>query len=76
MKTIHRNGNSRDRNVLMEYEFFPGKDGKSTSFKEMELKPTEASVAVVGGEASCFSSTDYGVNASSNSVDLSLKLSY
>ncbi|XP_031280055.1 protein SPOROCYTELESS [Pistacia vera] len=76
VKTIHKNGSSRDRNVLMEYEFFPGKDAKSTSSKEMELMPTEASVSVVGGEASCFTATVYGVNASSNSVDLSLKLSY
>lgn len=60
----------------MEYDFFPGKDGKSTSSNEMEFMPTEASVAVVGDEASFLTSTVYGVNESSNSVDLSLKLSY
>ncbi|XP_044512011.1 protein SPOROCYTELESS [Mangifera indica] len=76
VKTIHRNGNSRGGNVLMEYDFFPGKDGKSTSSNEMEFMPTEASVAVVGDEASFLTSTVYGVNESSNSVDLSLKLSY
>lgn len=59
----------------MEYEFFP--DGKSTSSKEtMELVSTEASALEVGDEASYLTSTVYGVNASSNSVDLSLKLSY
>ncbi|XWS27937.1 hypothetical protein CRYUN_Cryun25bG0023300 [Craigia yunnanensis] len=64
---IHRKGNSIGTgSVLMEYEFFPGKSSKSTSSKEWKL-PAEASVGV-GGEASY-------ANAS-NSVDLSLKLSY
>ncbi|XVF04064.1 hypothetical protein REPUB_Repub05bG0049000 [Reevesia pubescens] len=64
---IHRKGNSIGTgSVLMEYEFFPGKSSRNTSSKEWEL-PAEASVAV-GDEASY-------ANAS-NSVDLSLKLSY
>lgn len=79
---IHRKGNQTGGSVLMEYEFFPEKkSGKSsTCFKEMEF-PAEASVALVGsGEASCVTTSDYSgysaSNAASNSVDLSLKLSY
>ncbi|KAF2314274.1 hypothetical protein P3X46_027074 [Hevea brasiliensis] len=79
---IHRKGNPTSGSVLMEYEFFPGKkSGKSsTRFEEMEF-PAEASVALAGGgEASCVTTSDYSgcsaSNAASNSVDLSLKLSY
>ncbi|KAH7544235.1 hypothetical protein ACOSQ2_030956 [Xanthoceras sorbifolium] len=82
---VHRNGNSSKgrNNVLMEYEFFPaaGKGGRSTSSKELGLPAdaeAEASVAVVGSEASYFTTCAYNNNnaKASNSVDLSLKLSY
>ncbi|KAG7957431.1 hypothetical protein I3843_11G174100 [Carya illinoinensis] len=66
---VHRKGNSRGGSVLMEYEFFPGKNGRGTSSKALE----EASVAV-DGEASYLTSAAY--SSTSNSVDLSLKLSY
>lgn len=69
---IHRQGNEKGGSVLMEYEFFPGKIGRGTSSKGVEL-PTTASVAV-GGEASFLTSAAY--SSTSNSVDLSLKLSY
>ena len=65
------------RKVIMEYELFPGKNGKSTCFKDMEYFPTaEASVAVDTGEASCVTTySDYSASDASNSIDLSLKLS-
>ncbi|KAH9802944.1 protein SPOROCYTELESS [Citrus sinensis] len=75
---IHRNGNSMGRNVPREYEFFPGKGGKSTSSKDLEFPLEEASVAV-HGEASWFTPTAYYSDSNacgpSNSIDLSLKLS-
>ncbi|KAJ4843012.1 hypothetical protein Tsubulata_005393 [Turnera subulata] len=73
---IHRKGTSAGGSVFMEYEFFPGKNGKSTPFKEIGF-PSEASVAAAD-EASWATTSDYsGYRASnaSNSVDLSLKLS-
>ncbi|CAK7327520.1 unnamed protein product [Dovyalis caffra] len=75
---VHRKGNNpRGRKVIMEYEFFPGKNGKSTCFKEMEFPTAEASVAVATGEASCLTTySDYSASNASNSIDLSLKLSY
>ncbi|XP_050245934.1 uncharacterized protein LOC126693920 isoform X2 [Quercus robur] len=69
---IHRKGNSMCGSVFMEYEFFPGKSGRGTSSKGLEL-PGEGSVAV-GGEPSYPTTTAYC--ATSSSVDLSLKLSY
>ncbi|RDX81994.1 hypothetical protein CR513_37265, partial [Mucuna pruriens] len=69
---VHRRGNSVSGRVFMEYEFFPGKDGRGTTSKELELL-TIGSVAV-GGEASSITATAYGDSAS-NSIDLSLKLS-
>ncbi|XP_039026689.1 protein SPOROCYTELESS [Hibiscus syriacus] len=64
---IHKKGNSVGTgSYVMEYEFFPEKNGRNTAFKEWEL-PKEASLSL-GGEAS-------HANAS-NCVDLSLKLSY
>nr|XP_023929272.1 uncharacterized protein LOC112040621 [Quercus suber] len=69
---IHRKGNSMGGSVFMEYEFFPGKSGRGTSSKGLEL-PREVSVAV-GGEPSYPTTTAYC--ATSSSVDLSLKLSY
>ncbi|XVF70424.1 hypothetical protein PTKIN_Ptkin11bG0160600 [Pterospermum kingtungense] len=72
---IHRKGNSMGTgSVLMEYEFFPEKSSSSssrssTSSKEWKLAASEASVGVMGDEAS------HHANAS-NCVDLSLKLSY
>lgn len=66
------------RNVPREYEFFPGKGGKSTSSKDLEFPLEEASVAV-HGEASWFTPTAYYSDSNacgpSNSIDLSLKLS-
>ncbi|GAV74444.1 NOZZLE domain-containing protein [Cephalotus follicularis] len=72
---IHRKGNSSmGGSMLVEYEFFPGKSGRGTSNEELIKLPREASVAV-GGEASYITTTAYSANPS-NSVDLSLKLSY
>ncbi|KAJ1383778.1 hypothetical protein SESBI_43075 [Sesbania bispinosa] len=70
---VHRRGNSVSGSgrVFMEYEFFPGKDGRGTTSKELKLL-TKLGSAAVGHEAS--SSTAYGDTAS-NSIDLSLKLS-
>ncbi|KAK2639272.1 hypothetical protein Ddye_027067 [Dipteronia dyeriana] len=87
---VHRNGKSSvGKNVVMEYEFFPAGKGssggrsRSTSSKELGLSThAEASVAVGGGEASYFTTSAYNNNsnnnlrAASNSIDLSLKLSY
>ncbi|XP_022632671.1 protein SPOROCYTELESS [Vigna radiata var. radiata] len=70
---VHRRGNSASGRVFMEYEFFPGKDGRGTTPKELEL-PTIGSVAVGGGEASSITAAAYGDSAS-NYIDLSLKLS-
>ncbi|KAK8527342.1 hypothetical protein V6N13_085179 [Hibiscus sabdariffa] len=64
---IHKKGNSVGTgSYVMEYEFFPGKNGRNTASKEWEL-PQQASFPL-GAEAS-------HANAS-NCVDLSLKLSY
>ncbi|KAK3199296.1 hypothetical protein Dsin_022711 [Dipteronia sinensis] len=83
---VHRNGkSSMGKNVVMEYEFFPAGKGssggrsRSTSSKELGLSTeAESSVAVGGGEASYFTTSAYNNNlrAASNSIDLSLKLSY
>ncbi|KAK9268681.1 hypothetical protein L1049_000441 [Liquidambar formosana] len=62
---IHRKGNSVGGSLLMEYEFFPGNgDSRSTS--------------TTGGEAifTTASTTTSDTNASCNSIDLSLKLSF
>ncbi|MBA0848504.1 hypothetical protein Goshw_003144 [Gossypium schwendimanii] len=68
---IHRKGNSFGTgSYVMEYEFFPGKNGRNTASKEWEFPEEASSSAItVGGEAS------YANNAP-NCVDLSLKLSY
>ncbi|GMJ10239.1 NOZZLE, SPOROCYTELESS [Hibiscus trionum] len=64
---IHKKGNSFGTgSYVMEYEFFPGKNGRNTASKEWE-SPQEGSLSQ-GGEAS-------HANAS-GCVDLSLKLSY
>lgn len=67
------------RNAPREYEFFPEKGGKITSFKDLEFPLEEASVAVHGDEASCLTPTGYYSDNNacppSNSIDLSLKLS-
>jgi len=70
---VHRRGNSTSGRVFMEYEFFPGKDGRGTTSKELEF-PTTGSVAVGSGEASSITAAAYGDSAS-NYIDLSLKLS-
>ncbi|KAK7401867.1 hypothetical protein VNO78_13697 [Psophocarpus tetragonolobus] len=70
---VHRRGNSVSGRVFMEYEFFPGKDGRGTTSKELEL-PTIGSVSIGDGEASSIAAATYGDSAS-NSIDLSLKLS-
>ncbi|KAK1581677.1 hypothetical protein Q3G72_007989 [Acer saccharum] len=77
---VHRNGkSSMGKNVVVEYEFFPA-GSRSTYSKELGLSTeAEASVAVGGGEASYFTTSAYNNNnlrAASNSIDLSLKLSY
>ncbi|KAJ7948577.1 protein SPOROCYTELESS-like isoform X1 [Quillaja saponaria] len=78
---VHRKGNSEGGRVFMEYEFFPSAVAEkndrvtSTCSKELEILPTEGSVAVSTGEGSYITPTTYG-DSSSNSVDLSLKLSY
>ncbi|KAF9672883.1 hypothetical protein SADUNF_Sadunf11G0090600 [Salix dunnii] len=80
--TVHRKGTNSPmgRNVIMEYEFFPGKNGTGACFKEMEFPSPEASVAVGAGEASCVTTysdySGYSASNASNSIDLSLKLSY
>ncbi|KAJ6950301.1 hypothetical protein NC651_004082 [Populus alba x Populus x berolinensis] len=73
----HRKGNNAiGRKVIMEYELFPVKNGKSTCFKDMEFPTAEASVAVGTGEASCVTTySDNSASDASNSIDLSLKLS-
>ncbi|KAK8648504.1 hypothetical protein V6N13_129254 [Hibiscus sabdariffa] len=64
---IHKKGNSVGTgSYVMEYEFFPGKNGRNTASKEWE-SPQEGSLSLVG-EASH--------SNASNCVDLSLKLSY
>ncbi|KAE8703219.1 Met-10+ like family protein isoform 1 [Hibiscus syriacus] len=64
---IHKKVNSAGTgSYVMEYEFFPGKNGRNTASNEWEL-PQEGSFSF-GDEAS-------HANAS-NCVDLSLKLSY
>ncbi|KAF9666852.1 hypothetical protein SADUNF_Sadunf16G0271800 [Salix dunnii] len=78
---VHGKGNNAmGRKVIMEYEFFPGRNGKSTCFKDMESPNAEASVAVGTGEASCVTTysdySAYSASDASNSIDLSLKLSY
>ncbi|KAK7324618.1 hypothetical protein VNO77_28330 [Canavalia gladiata] len=70
---VHRRGSSGSGRVFMEYEFFPGKDGRGTTSKEMEVATIGS--AAVGGEASSITATPYGDSAS-NSIDLSLKLSH
>ncbi|PSS16224.1 Protein SPOROCYTELESS like [Actinidia chinensis var. chinensis] len=59
---VHRKGIS---GVVMEYEFFPETRGRGTCSNDLELGLSEASVTT----------TSSGFDAS-NSVDLSLKLSY
>ncbi|KAI4322864.1 hypothetical protein L6164_022516 [Bauhinia variegata] len=71
---VHRKGNVMTGKVFMEYEFFPGKNVRGTTSKELEL-PTVASVAVAGEASPLTATADYGDTAS-NSIDLSLKLSY
>ncbi|GMJ05187.1 NOZZLE, SPOROCYTELESS [Hibiscus trionum] len=64
---IHKKGNSVGTgSYVMEYEFFPGKNGRNTASKEWEL--SQQGSFSLGAEAS-------HANAS-NCVDLSLKLSY
>ncbi|KAJ6417269.1 hypothetical protein OIU84_003057 [Salix udensis] len=80
--TVHRKGTNSPmgRKVIMEYEFFPGKNGTGACFKEMDFPSPEAPVAVGGGEASCVTTysdySGYSASNASNSIDLSLKLSY
>lgn len=73
---VHRKGNSMSGRVFMEYEFFPGKDGRGAASKELEL-PTIGSVVAGAGEASSITAaTAYRNTASNcNNIDLSLKLS-
>ncbi|KAI4333756.1 hypothetical protein L6164_018524 [Bauhinia variegata] len=71
---VHRKGNVMTGKVFMEYEFFPGKNGRSTTSNELEL-PTVASVAVAGEASPLTATAGYGDTAT-NSIDLSLKLSY
>ncbi|QHO31659.1 hypothetical protein HN51_019840 [Arachis hypogaea] len=81
---VHRKGNSVCGRVFMEYEFFPGKDGRGTSSKELEF-PT---IAAAEAEASPITvsppptSTPYrklpppsSNSNTNNNIDLSLKLS-
>ncbi|KAB5534699.1 hypothetical protein DKX38_017785 [Salix brachista] len=80
--TVHRKGTNSPmgRKVIIEYEFFPGKNGTGACFKEMEFPSPEAPVAVGAGEASCVTTysdySGYSASNASNSIDLSLKLSY
>ncbi|KAE9456437.1 hypothetical protein C3L33_11645, partial [Rhododendron williamsianum] len=79
---IHRKGSS---GAFMEYDFFPpGKGGRGSSTNDLDLSLfSEASVAVLGGGpgggggggGSCVTTTTAGFDASSTSIDLSLKLS-
>ncbi|OMO80466.1 Plant transcription factor NOZZLE [Corchorus capsularis] len=70
VSVIHRKGNTMGNgSVVMEYELFPGKSSRSTSSKEWERLPAQASVAVGDDHEASY------VNPS-NGVDLSLKLSY
>ncbi|XAR56605.1 hypothetical protein NMG60_11037153 [Bertholletia excelsa] len=81
---VHRKESSGgDETVLVEYEFFPGKGGRSSSSKELvfgSLKP-EASVAAANGEVfetCCLTknaANHIGFDAPASSIDLSLKLS-
>ncbi|XP_028807611.1 protein SPOROCYTELESS-like [Neltuma alba] len=78
---VHRKAGSTSGKILMEYEFFPGKENaRGTASKELEL-------SLVGGEAAYSSSSITAAlsaralngnadasAAASNSVDLSLKL--
>ncbi|XP_065859911.1 uncharacterized protein [Euphorbia lathyris] len=63
---VHRQINSKGRNVLMEYEFFP--DHKNGTFIKESAESS-------GKAPSCLTTCDYSA-ATSNSVDLSLKLSF
>lgn len=70
---VHQNGSSE---VMMEYEFLPGKYGRDTSRKELQFATIGSGSA--GGEAGSSSiitnvAADYGDTAS-NALDLSLKL--
>ncbi|KAJ6753676.1 PROTEIN SPOROCYTELESS [Salix purpurea] len=80
MAVPRKGNNAMGRKVIMEYEFFPGKNGKNTCFKDMESPTAEASVAVGTGEASCVTTysdySSYSASDASNSIDLSLKLSF
>lgn len=62
----------------MEYEFFPRKDDRGTTFKEQEF-PTIGSVVEIGcnePSSSSLTLSAYGdtPTAPSHSIDLSLKL--
>nr|XP_012572724.1 probable basic-leucine zipper transcription factor S [Cicer arietinum] len=74
---VHRRGNSSGSGrVFMEYEFFPGKDGRGTTSKELEF-PTNTNTIVFGEPSSSITFTAYGgdtTTTASNSIDLSLKL--
>lgn len=87
---VHRKGNPsvNGENVLMEYEFFPGKNDNITSIgssgttsKMMQILPKEFSSLGHGEEASYYAnaitaatnSTTYGADTF-NPLDLSLKL--
>ncbi|XAR67519.1 hypothetical protein NMG60_11002299 [Bertholletia excelsa] len=77
---VHSKGIKEGGSLLMEYEFFPGKNGgESASTKNLEIGFSEASSSVTG---SCVNNTPTAnspsgfVDASSTSIDLSLKLSY
>ncbi|KAJ6332878.1 hypothetical protein OIU77_008848 [Salix suchowensis] len=73
--TVHRKGTNSPmgRKVIMEYEFFPGKNGTGACFKEMEFPSPEAPVAVGDGEASCVTTysdySGYSASDASNSID-------
>ncbi|GMP65630.1 hypothetical protein CsSME_00026344 [Camellia sinensis var. sinensis] len=78
---VHRMGNPWGGGVFVEYEFFPkGKGGRGTSSNEFDtgFGSTEASVAECGDQSSYYVSTTTTSTGfdSSNSIDLSLKLSY
>ncbi|KAL7216898.1 hypothetical protein ACSBR1_028758 [Camellia fascicularis] len=78
---VHRKGNPWGGGVFVEYEFFPkGKGGRGTSSNEFDtgFGSTEASVAECGDQSSYYVSTTTTSTGfdSSNSIDLSLKLSY
>ncbi|WCJ31509.1 hypothetical protein M5689_012999 [Euphorbia peplus] len=64
------------RNAFMEYEFFPDGGKNGTFFEETIFQNPHFTAAGGAKATSCLTDFDYSAAAPTNSVDLSLKLSF